>query len=186
MRLFTCTLLGEDNRAFYDEHVAALVRASGGLLRPIPRSTAHLTYAFLPAVSDEDFGRLVAAIDALERRAPITIRLGRPKVLYARRQPRLVCVDVVSDGHELAVLAETVVGVVKRACPASRLDAARSMHVTLARFRRDAARKDGQTVESVLATSSLSTEREETVSRIDVVESSLTPAGPVYTVRHSA
>ena len=105
-------------------------------------------------------------------------------MLYARKQPRLVCVDVLAGRPELTVLSESVVEAVKRACPALRLDAARTLHVTLARFRRDAVRKDGQAIEALLGTSELRFERQDRISQLHVVESSLTPAGPVYTVRH--
>jgi 2'-5' RNA ligase len=184
MRLFACSLLGEDNQAFYDDHVARLVGASRGLLRPIPRSSAHLTYAFLPAVSETDYERIAATIDADEHPVPIAIRLGHPIVLYSRKQPRLVCVDVLGGRPELQALAERVVAALERACPAVRLDAARTLHVTLARFRRDAARNDGRAVEALLGSSELTGERQDTISQIQVVESSLMPGGPVYTVRH--
>jgi 2'-5' RNA ligase len=184
MRLFICTLLSDDNQAFYDEHVARLVEASHGLLRPIPRSSAHLTYAFLPAVSESEYERIVAAMDAIENPVPIAVRLGHPIVRYARKQPRSVCVDLLSGGPELGALAQSVIEALKRACPALRLDPVRSLHVTLARFRRDAVRKDGEAVEALLGSSELALERHETISQIEVVESRLTPAGPVYTVRH--
>jgi 2'-5' RNA ligase len=184
MRLFACSLLGEDNQAFYGEHVARLVGASRGLLRPIPRSSAHLTYAFLPVVSGLDYDRIVAAIDTVEHPVPIAIRLGHPIVLYARKQPRLVCVDVLGGRSEIQALAESVVAALERACPAARPDAAGTLHVTLARFRRDAARNDGQAIEGVLRGSELGLERHNAISQIEVIESSLTPAGPFYTVRH--
>ena len=184
MRLFACTLLGEDNQAFYDEHVARLVDASHGRLRPIPRSSAHLTYAFLPAVSESDYEHIVAAIDTVKHPVPIAIRLGQPAVLYARKQPRLVCVDVLGGRPELAGLAKSVPEAVQRACPTARVDAVRTLHVTLARFRRDAMRKDGRAVEELLESSELALERPDTISEIHIVESSLTPAGPVYTVRY--
>jgi hypothetical protein len=56
--------------------------------------------------------------------------------------------------------------------------------VTLARFRRDAVREYGHTVESLLGNSELRLERHDTISEIHVVGSNLTPAGPFYTMRH--
>ena len=86
MRLFICTLLSDDNQAFHDQHVARLVDSSHGVLRPIPRSSAHLTYAFLPAVGETEYERIVAAMDAIEDPGPIAVRLGHPIVRYARKQ----------------------------------------------------------------------------------------------------
>jgi 2'-5' RNA ligase len=184
MRLFTCTYLSVDNQAFYDEHVARLVGASQGLLRPIPQLSAHLTYAFLPSVSETEYERIVEAIGAIEHPAPIAIRLGHPTVLYARKQARLVCVDVLDGQSELGTLAASVNEALRRACPVTRVDTLKSLHVTLARFRRDAIRRDGEVVEGVLRSSELALERRDMVSEIHVVESHLTPAGPVYTLRH--
>jgi len=184
MRLFICTLLSDDNQAFHDQHVARLVDSSHGVLRPIPRSSAHLTYAFLPAVGETEYERIVAAMDAIEDPGPIAVRLGHPIVRYARKQPRSVCVDVLSGGPELTTLAQAVIEALNRACPAMRLNTVRSLHVTLARFRRGAVRKDGEVVEGVLKTSELGSPRHDTISQLEVVESRLTPAGPLYTVRH--
>ena len=184
MRLFTCTLLSDDNQEFYDRYVTRLVGASGGLLRPIPRLSAHLTYAFLPAVGETEYERIVAAIDAIEHPVPIPIRLGHPTVVYARKQPRLVCLEVLSGEPELKTLAQSVIDALNLACPGARLNPVRSLHVTLARFRRDAVREYGHTVESLLGSSEFRLERHETISEIHVVESNLTPAGPVYTMKH--
>jgi 2'-5' RNA ligase len=184
MRLFTCTYLSDDNQSFYDQHVARLVNASHGLLRPIPRLSAHLTYAFMPAVSETEYERIVAAMDAIEHPVPIPIGLGHPIVIYARKQPRLVCAEVLSGEPELKTLVQSVIEGLNGACPSARLSPVKSLHVTLARFRRDAVREYGHTVEDLLASSELTCERRETISEIHIVESNLTPAGPVYTVRH--
>jgi 2'-5' RNA ligase len=184
MRLFICTLLSTENQAFYGHHVNDLVARSGGVLRAIPGSSAHLTYAFLGKTDERELDRVLQAVRASgDRCGSIRIRLGAPSVLYARATPRLVCASVIDGQVQLQHLATEVVAELEHRCPNVGVDRSRSLHVTLARFRSHTTRAAARAISGALAGDALATTtRDDWVTRVQVVSSDLTPGGPVYTV----
>jgi 2'-5' RNA ligase len=184
MRLFICTLLSPENQAFYGHHVTDLVARSGGVLRAIPRSSAHLTYAFLGKTDERELDHVLQAVGAsADRYGSIRIRLGAPSVLYARATPRLVCASVIDGEVQLQHLATEVAAELERRCPNVVVDRSRSLHLTLARFRNGTTRAAARAISGVLADDApATTPRDDWVTRVHVVSSDLTPGGPVYTV----
>lgn len=59
LRLFVCTLLDEENQAFYGERMTRLIEKHDDLLRPIPRVSAHVTFVFMNAIQDDEQHQII-------------------------------------------------------------------------------------------------------------------------------
>lgn len=184
MRLFVCSLLNAGNQAFYDRHVADLARAAGGRLRPIPQGSAHLTYTFLGETDDARVEGIPSALESIGGHyAAIPVRFGSPAILFARAVPRLVCAHVIHGASVIRQLTADIAMALESVCPGTSLAPARSPHVTLARFRRDAGAQDARVVLAALdAASRADRTREDSIASAQIVSSTLGPHGPVYTV----
>lgn len=181
MRLFACTLLSPPRQAAYERAMAALIASAGGVLRPIPGGSAHLTYAFVGAAPPERLGDLAAAMRTVAaRHPPIAIRFGAPHVLYGGAEARLICAPVARGGMPLSALAADVVAVLARELSAAAVKGSRSHHVTLARFRNRTRRAEARGVVRALGREVIADDDDEALSRLQLMSSALTPAGPVY------
>ncbi len=186
MRLFACSLLGSEDRAFYDATVRRLVDLHGRLLRPIPNQSAHVTYAFIAHLDDELLPVGVEALGAAAGRLePQQVTIGDPEVLFAGRDARLVEAPIVSGGVALAHIADRMAAALEAALPGTPINRSRSPHVTLARFRRGTTRLAAQPVVETLARRDAPTLRHARFTEIQLVSSELTAGGPIYTVKAS-
>jgi 2'-5' RNA ligase len=187
MRLFACSFLEIEDRAFYDAMVRRLVDVHGRLLRPIPTQSAHVTYAFI-AHLDQD--RLPVAVEALgsaaERLEPAQVTFGDPEVLCLGREARLIDAPIVDGAPSAAHLADRVAAALEAVLPGTPINRSRSPHVTLARFRRDTTRRAAQPVVDTLARRDAPTLRHARFTEIQLVSSELTAGGPIYVVLASA
>lgn len=186
MRLFACSLLGSDDRAFYDATIRRLVEMHGRLLRRIPNESAHVTYAFIAHLDD---GRLPVAVEALgaaaERLEPPRVTIGDPEVLFAGRDARLIEAPIVNGGGALAHIADRMAAALETALPDVPISRSRSPHVTLARFRRGTTRRAAQPVVETLARRDPPSLRQARFTEIQLVSSELTAGGPIYVVKAS-
>jgi 2'-5' RNA ligase len=184
MRLFVCSLLQAENQDFYDRRVADLVGVTGGRLRPAPRGSAHVTYAFLGETDAAFLDGIRAAVGSVGAfYGHIPIRLGPPAILFARSEPRLVCAHVIHGAAPLRQLTVDIAMSLESIRSGTSLAPARSPHVTLARFGRGAGPEDARVVLAALAAGDpASATREETIASVQVVLSTIGREGPVYTV----
>jgi len=166
MRLFVCTWLDPDNQAFYGRHMADLVAAGGGVLRAVPKDSAHVTYAFLARADDSVVDEIVRGVsDVAACHTSIAIRLGPPSILFARAEARLVYAPIVRGADALAHLGSDIV----------------TEHVTLARFRKHTRRGVARAASEALERSAVgASERVDRIAEIDIVSSELAAAGPRY------
>jgi 2'-5' RNA ligase len=184
MRAFIGTLLSEANQDMAEAFAAKLVRKSGGVLRPVPLRSAHVTHVFLGDV-DEPLARFVIRDlqQLMTSLAPVPFRLGEPEVLRTGREPRLVHAKVDEGGRAVSAVTHRIVEQVRRQPALASIAPARSPHVTLARFRRRACAADATRVFDLIA--ELGPEprwQADELRTIELIRSELTPAGPVYTV----
>jgi 2'-5' RNA ligase len=185
MRLFAGTFLGPSSQRACRDCIDRLVARHAKVLRGIPDATAHLTYAFCPDLGDVPFERLVAALEPAAARLPsFEVRFARLRILPPGPRPRLVCLDIGAGAADLMRLTAGLARAASEAFPRLDFKPSRSPHVTLVRFRKHAGRSDANAV-----TASLQTAGEVVAGQLDrvdhvaVIESTLTPAGPVYEVR---
>lgn len=185
MRLFLCTFLDSGNQAFYRRLMTEVNGRCGGILRMVPADSVHLSYAFL---ADVDEGRLAAVVQSAEAVAEhvgaIPIRLGAPRVLYARAEARLVMAGVVAGDAALTRMTDDLRGELARRLPGLSVDRGPAAHATLARFRRGTRRRQAAPAAAILDAMT-GTDTRDTVTSIQVVSSELTPEGPRYVVRAS-
>jgi 2'-5' RNA ligase len=179
MRLFLATFLNPANQAFYQRLDRELVKRHGNVLRAIPADSAHVTYAFISDLCEKLVGQLFTAISETTRAwQAFDVELRPPHVVRSAGKPRLVCADLVRGATEVARLTEDLCTIARSISPDLR--PSRAPHVTLARFRREATRHDGDHVAQTLARVEGRADR---VSLIQIVESVLTQRGPVYSVK---
>lgn len=183
MRLFVCTLLAADDRAFYDDLIGHLVARHSRWLRPIPRDSAHLTYAFAPSV---DPGRLPAAVEALETAlaalSPAEVSVERPAVLVAGRDARLIHAPAIDVHGVLTRVTQVVAATLAVAFAGAAVDPSRSPHVTLARFKRGVGREAATPILAELARLAPAALDRVAIDRVDLISSELSPTGQSYTV----
>ena len=184
MRAFIATLLSDANQAVSDGFGVRIGAASGGILRPVPARSSHITHVFLGEVDDARAAIVVADLqEAMARLAPVPFELGRPEVLRAGREPRLVLAHV--DAGRAGVLAVTqqVVDCLRSDPAFGGLGPARSPHVTLARFRRGTGPTEAGRVTELLTGSQIEAGwRADRFEEVQLVRSELTPKGPIYEV----
>jgi len=184
VRAFIGSLLSAPNQDVADTFGARIADASRGILRPVPRRSAHITHVFLGEIDDGLATAIAADLDALMAPlARVPFRLGHAEVFRGGREPRLVLAHVDAGRAAVADVARKVVDRLRRHADLAALAPARSPHVTLARFRRGAG-----AVEARLVTDLLGRPREDPLwhedglEEIQLVRSGLTPRGPIYEV----
>jgi 2'-5' RNA ligase len=110
----------------------------------------------------------------------VPIRLGRPFVLYGGSDARLIAAPVSDGASDLQELTEDIARAFAKTMTVG-FEPTRSLHVTLARFRRGTRRQDVTPVERTLATSD---DRllihDHTIARVQLMASDLTSSGPRY------
>ncbi|MGB5814446.1 MAG: RNA 2',3'-cyclic phosphodiesterase [Thermoanaerobaculia bacterium] len=180
MRLFYASFLDPENMSAYESLVARLQAEVPRALRPIPARTHHLTLAFLGEITDGDVDKCLEVLDSATGTAASSFSLGRPKILYGRGQPRLICADLVEGGEHVAALQEVLRVELLQQLP-SLVVRPKPPHVTLARFDRRANRQTARRVEEALARQKDPEQtRTDRLVSVHLVKSSLTPNGPVY------
>jgi 2'-5' RNA ligase len=186
MRLFVCTLLDEENQVFYGDRMAPLIDRHADLLRPIPPASAHITFALLTGVPDDDLVRLSGACaDAAASMRSFRAALGAPFMLYGGSEARLVCVPVVNGTKELWFLERCLGAALTPLYSADRVKRTKSFHVTLARCRRNQHRNAAKDLDAELRRASPEAwSREQLIDHLEIVSSELRPGGPVYTTLH--
>lgn len=183
MRLFACCLLGPGARSFYDEVVAKLVHRHPQLLRAIPPDSAHVTYTFIPHLASASLPTLIDALHrALAETRPVVVTIGRPEVLVAGRDARLVHAPIVDGAQDLADLRSRITQALEQALPGVTISPSRSAHVTLARFRRGTERRLATPVVESLAHADIGV-RPDRFTAVYLMLSELTGATPVYSVQ---
>jgi 2'-5' RNA ligase len=180
MRLFLASFLGPDNQQSYGAWVGDLGSEVPDTLRPVPEGSQHLTMVFLGDVANDDVPLCLDVLQAVSGFDPVPFTLARPRILFSRRSPRLICADLESGGREVAALQRRL----HRELTArlgTPITPPKPPHVTLARFRKripaGAARGVSDSLQSRVDTPSL---REDRLTQVHLVKSTLTPAGPIY------
>lgn len=180
-RLFVATLLDDELQASYTRLVSELVREHRGVLRGVPERTFHITYGFSARTPEEKVPSLAHAIEhAVSRHRALTVSLSSAHVIPPGTRPRLVGVSV-HDGEQLGRLADDLVRTIARECPESNIEPSKSLHVTLARFRRPAGRRDARAVADWLETRAR-VRSGVRIAHVHLVQSTLGGPAPVYTV----
>jgi 2'-5' RNA ligase len=180
MRLFVASALPSADGTFYARVVDHLAMKTGVAIRPVPAGSAHITHAFLGEVADDDVARVVRAMrGALEGKPVLDVELGAPDVLMARSGPRAVIVPLTRGAAELHQLGVDLTFALRAVPTLSSLPMPKPPHVTIARFGRSATRRDGQRISEELRHHPAKA-RPLRIDRIQLMSSTLTPAGPVY------
>ena len=179
VRVFIATFLSDANQGYYRDLAATWSRRFPQLIRAVPADSVHVTYALLPRIDELRLETLSTAFAERARACgPVDVVLEKPGVLWAGPVPRLVEARIAVGGNAIMRLARSIKAAVDTSAPELELSPAKSAHVTLARFRRgtsaaEARRADGELGGEV---------RRDAVTSVALVESRLTPAGPVYRV----
>lgn len=146
--------------------MAEVIAAHPRLLRPIPTNSAHLTYAFLAHVPPERLETVLETADGVARRSgPVGITLGVPVVLTGGSEARLICAAVETGASQLWQLARAVSGALAATLAPLECRATKSLHVTLARFRKGTRISDARAIRDHLVETGLRTS--ETIDRLD-------------------
>jgi 2'-5' RNA ligase len=166
-------------------------RASAILPEPLPAlrrvkpENLHLTLAFLGWTPDERLDDVAAAArEAASPLPPFTIGLAGAGRFPERGRPRVVWLGIIEGAPNVLALGAGVYTALRRR-ELRFEDRPLAPHLTLARVAEDASGAEARTVGAALE--SLETPRLEfEVRDIAVVQSSLSPKGPRYTVLVSA
>jgi 2'-5' RNA ligase len=185
MRLFVASWLDAPHQRFYDRFIETALRQHANALRSIPRDSVHLTYLFCADAPEDQLDAIArAAAQAAAARPAFDIHLGAPRLLAGRSGPRLVCAHVLSGQSQLESLGAAMREAVARTYPDLSLSPTRSPHVTLARFRKQATRSDGQRVSRWLdEEDGRAEDRHVRINEVQIVESELTRRGPNYFIK---
>ena len=184
MRAFIGTFLSAANQDALDAFGARTADLSDRVLRPVPRRSAHLTHVFLGEIDEMLTAAVSADLDhVMTRLAAVPFQLGRAELLDAGHEPRLVLARVNAGRQAVAAVTLAVIGRLRRHPSLGPLTPPRSPHVTVARFRRGAGRRDAALVAELLASSLVTLAWEpDSLAETQLVQSELTPGGPVYGV----
>ena len=184
MRAFIGTFLSAANQGVAEAFGAWLADASVGVLRPVPPRSAHITHAFLGDVDDALLDAVTADLQELLRSvASVPFRLGRPEILRAGREPRLVLAKVDAGGAEVSDVSRRIVDRLRQHPALAGIAPARSPHVTLARFRRGAGSSEARHVTELLGGARIvALWQKDGLDEVQLVRSELTSKGPVYEV----
>lgn len=186
VRLFVCAPLDDSNQAFYGDRMNRLLERHPGLLRPIPPASAHITFAFMSAIPDDDLARIsIACGEATANISSFETVMSAPFVLYGGSEARLVCAPVTTGTTGLSALETRLGTALTPLYSADRVKRTKSFHVTLARFRKNLRRSSARPVDVELREASIEEwTRAQMVDHLAIVSSDLRPGGPVYTTRH--
>jgi 2'-5' RNA ligase len=185
VRLFVGTLLGPLHQRFYDRILEELLLRHPVALRRIPQNSAHLTFAFCARADQQHLDPIGDAVkEAADQHSGFDMTLGGGRVLWTGSKPRLVCADVLSGAGPLRRMTADILNQLQMACPELSWTGSRSPHLTLARFRRQVTRAEADAVaRSVVSADGCGASRRVEIVAVDVVESHLTPQGPVYDIK---
>ncbi len=185
MRLFLGTRLSDDNQRFYAEFARAVVKRHRDVIHGVPVDSAHLTYLFAADAADECLESLATIVRQRVATMPaFDIELGPLRILQVGPRPRLICADVVKGAFEVAALACDLLHSVEQAHLPLTASGSKSPHVTLARFSKQARRSDARAVALTLERGVWASDRRaDRIAHIQIIVSTLTPAGPVYEAR---
>jgi 2'-5' RNA ligase len=173
-RVFLAAWLGPVNQSYYADFVAALRSRA---VRPVPAGSVHLTLAFLPEVTSDQLETLTDVVESVARKVrPFDIGLGSARILWSRRDPRLIEVPVVVGAASYEDLATALAAAIRRELPGVPSSPSKAPHATIARFRKHARPDDAEAIAGALTTP----ERSDRIEEIAVVVSTLTPEGPRY------
>lgn len=181
MRLFVALELPEPVKAAAAGVMAELKRA-GADLKWVDPANLHLTLKFLGETPPERLDEIAAALQrALAGAPPLELGLAGAGAFPGLGRPQVVWLGVNGQGAELAVLAgaiETALAGLGFA-PEGR---AFQAHLTLARARRGRGRPGPPPRSLAQALAGLAGWRgpEFSAARVALLESTLTPAGPIY------
>jgi 2'-5' RNA ligase len=180
MRLFLASFLCQQNQVAYDSFVMALIGDVPDTLRPVPAGTQHVTMVFLGDVADAEVPTCLRGLEGVEGFDPVPFTLGTPRVLFARRSPRLLCVDLASGSRDVSALQKHLHRELSSRLQ-SRLPPPRPPHITIARFRKTARREAAREVnDCILRRGEPSASRSDQLTHVHLVKSTLTPEGPIY------
>jgi 2'-5' RNA ligase len=182
MRLFVAVTLSDENQRRLRASIDQLVQAHAEVLRATPDGTLHLTMAFMGRVGAQDVAAIGDAMEHVARdREPFSIDLSAPRVLRARRDPRLVLLPVVGETPQLDALMRDLHRSITGRLPSLEMSPAKSAHVTLARFRKHARASEARAVEQSLTQTGIgSLVVHEKIRDIRLIESQLGAGGPHY------
>ncbi len=180
VRLFYASFLAPENMSTYESLVARLRTEVPRALRPIPTGSHHLTLAFLGETADDEIDKCLAILESVKSIPAASLSLGRPRILYGRGRPRLICADVEEGSEQVARLQQLLCDEIIQVLPSRDLRP-KPPHVTLARFSNKAKRGSGRKVEEALARQeNAQPRRTDRLVSVQLVESKLTPTGPIY------
>lgn len=180
MRLFLASFLSPEIAGTYESLIADVISDVPGTLRPVPPGTIHLTMVFLGDVADADLAICFRGLETVQEFESFEFTLNPPRILFSRRSPRLVCVDVATGSRRIAMLQQSLYERLSDNLQQS-LARPKPPHVTLARFRkhtdRDAARRVDESLSRRFDSKRTRSGR---LSGVQLVKSTLTPKGPTY------
>ena len=184
MRAFIGTFLARINQDALDAFGGRVADLSGRVLRPVPPRSGHFTHLFLGEL-DEPLTAAIARdlVEVMAEVAAAPFQLGRPELLCAGREPRLVLAHLEGGRQAVEAVTRAVVDRVRRQPSLGELAPSRRPHVTLARFRRGAGPRDAGRVAELLASAQIGPVwQPDCLAEVQLVRSELTPAGPIYEV----
>jgi len=180
MRLFLASFLSSENTQAYDSLVAGVISDAPDTIRPVPPGTQHLTIVFLGDVADDDVPGCLQALESVREIDAFSFALSTPRIMFARRSPRLVCVDLASESERVSALQKHLHRELSERL-STPITPPKPSHITLARFRKNASREAARRVaESFTIRDGTSGVRADHLTKVQLVKSTLTPKGPIY------
>lgn len=182
MRVFVAIVLSDESQRRLRVPLQRLVEGHASILRAIPDRTAHVTMAFVGAVEERAVAGIGEAMrEVAQAGGPAVIELSGPRILYARRDPRLIMLPVTTGAPRIEAIANDLYRAITARLPSLEVSSAKSAHVTLARFRKHARASDARAVEQSLRQAGIaSLVLRDEVRDIRLFESTLTASGPEY------
>lgn len=164
----------------YQSLVDSLIGDVPGILRSIPPKSHHLTLAFLGEVAESDLDNCLSALASVERMEAFPMSFGQPSILKGRGRPRLIRASVTDSRERVSGVQATLIAHLSKSLPSVDLRL-KPPHVTLARFSKSARGRQARQVEVSLASHlDRSDPFEDRLTSVHLVESALTPSGPIY------
>ena len=182
MRVFVAIVLSDESQRRLRAPLQRIVEGHASILRAIPDRTAHVTMAFVGAVEERAVAGIGEAMrEVAQAGGPAVIELSGPRILYARRDPRLIMLPVTTGAPRIEAIANDLYRAITARLPSLEVSSAKSAHVTLARFRKHARASDARAVEQSLRQAGIaSLVLRDEVRDIRLFESTLTASGPEY------
>jgi 2'-5' RNA ligase len=150
-----------------------------GAVRWVAPDNIHLTLRFLGDTPEDKLPFVSAALDTIAvRYTPVSLHLDQVGCFPNRKRPRVIWVGLAGDLQFLnALQTEVEKAVQSLGWPAEGRPF--RAHLTIGRV------KDSSQAARLLWNQSLE-KKEVPVSAVHLIESRLTPTGPIYTTRHSS